>query len=394
MVSSVSSYWETPASAPSIRASYRLPIGLSATVTLIVVHCARYTCKSFDQSTWVTTWVDRQPKPCVRPKPSRRAIRDAERISGSAELKAHGYVLIKAGSPAARERRDVKYNEGAQLDPSQMGGGRGRGGKVAIGGGAGLIVLLIALLFGINPGDILGGAPQAGPEQSENPSQFAQCTRGSDINADRDCRFVAYTNSIQDYWKDNLQGYQTIQVVTFTDSVNTACGHATSAVGPFYCPADTTVYLDLGFFDQLMSQLGAQGGDAAEAYVLAHEFGHHVQNLLGTMQRVQSSGQRTGPTSPAVRLELQADCYAGVWFKHATEDPQSPISEVTEEDLRRAVDAAQAVGDDRIQEKMQGQVSPETWTHGSAAMRREWLAQGFNTGDPNKCDTFARNALN
>ena len=303
-------------------------------------------------------------------------------------------LLIKADSPAARERRDVKYNEGAQLDPSQMGGGRGRGGKVAIGGGAGLIVLLIALLFGINPGDILGRAPQAGPEQSENPSQFAQCTRGSDINADRDCRFVAYTNSIQDYWKDNLQGYQTIQVVTFTDSVNTACGHATSAVGPFYCPADTTVYLDLGFFDQLMSQLGAQGGDAAEAYVLAHEFGHHVQNLLGTMQRAQSSGQRTGPTSPAVRLELQADCYAGVWFRHATEDPQSPISEVTEEDLRRAVDAAQAVGDDRIQEKMQGQVSPETWTHGSAAMRREWLAQGFNTGDPNKCDTFARNALN
>src|SRR5687768_5998456 len=122
------------------------------------------------------------------------------------------------GISTARGWRDVKYNEGAQLDPSQMGGRRGgSGGKIAIGGGAGLIVLLIALLFGINPGDILGGAPQAGPEQSENPSQFAQCTRGSDINTDRDCRFVAYTNSIQDYWKDNLQGYQTIQVVTFTD---------------------------------------------------------------------------------------------------------------------------------------------------------------------------------
>jgi uncharacterized protein len=302
---------------------------------------------------------------------------------------------IKAGIPVARGRRDVKYNEGAQLDPSQMGGGRrGSGGKIAIGGGAGLIVLLIALLFGINPGDIMGGTPQAGPEQSEEPSQFAQCTRGSDINADRDCRFVAYTNSIQDYWKDNLQGYQTIQVVTFTGSVNTACGNATSAVGPFYCPADTTVYLDLDFFDQLTGQLGAQGGDAAEAYVLAHEFGHHVQNLVGTMQRVQSGGQRSGPTSPAVRLELQADCYAGAWFRHATEDPASPISEVTQEDLDRAVDAAQAVGDDRIQEKMQGQVSPESWTHGSAAMRHRWLAQGFNTGDPNKCDTFARNALN
>jgi predicted metalloprotease len=153
------------------------------------------------------------------------------------------------------------------------------------------------------------------------------------------------------------------------------------------------VYLDLGFFDQLTGQLGAQGGDAAEAYVLAHEFGHHIQNLTGTMQRVQSSRQGTGPTSPGVRLELQADCYAGVWFRHATEDPQSPITEVTQEDLDRAVDAAQAVGDDRIQQKMQGQVSPETWTHGSAAMRRQWLAQGFNTGDPNKCDTFAKNAL-
>jgi predicted metalloprotease len=300
----------------------------------------------------------------------------------------------KPGIPGAREWSDVKYNEGAQLDPSQMGGGRGRGGKVAIGGGAGLIVVVLALLFGLNPGDLLGGAQQAGPEESGAPSPFAQCTRGSDINADRDCRFVAYTNSIQDYWTDTLQGYQTIKVHTFTGSTNTACGHATSAVGPFYCPADTSVYLDLGFFDQLTGQLGAQGGDAAEAYVLAHEFGHHIQNLTGTMQRVQSSGQATGPTSPGVRLELQADCYAGVWFRHATEDPQSPISEVTQEDLDRAVDAAQAVGDDRIQERMQGQVRPETWTHGSAAKRREWLARGFNTGDPNKCDTFARNALN
>jgi predicted metalloprotease len=153
---------------------------------------------------------------------------------------------IKAGVWVARGGRDVKYNEGAQLDPSQMGGGRGgSGGKIAIGGGAGLVVLIIALLLGINPGDILGGAQQAGPETSDNPGQFAQCTRGADINTDRDCRFVAYTNSIQEYWNDNLQDYQEIDVVTFTGSVNTACGHATSAVGPFYCPADSMVYLDL-----------------------------------------------------------------------------------------------------------------------------------------------------
>jgi predicted metalloprotease len=164
-------------------------------------------------------------------------------------------------------------------------------------------------------------------------------------------------------------------------------------VGPFYCPADTTVYLDLGFFDQLTTQLGAEGGDAAEAYVLAHEFGHHIQQLTGTMARVQGGPQGTGPTSAGVRLELQADCYAGVWFSHATSDPDSPISEVSPDDLDRALDAAAAVGDDRIQQKAQGQVTPESWTHGSAANRQKWLQRGFSTGDPERCDTFAAGAL-
>ncbi|HSU36608.1 MAG TPA: neutral zinc metallopeptidase [Propionibacteriaceae bacterium] len=287
----------------------------------------------------------------------------------------------------------MKYNEGAQLDPSQMGGGRrGGGGKVALGGGAGLIVVVLALLFGINPNDIIGTGT-AEPENTSGATPFAQCTRGSDISKERDCRFVAFTNSIQAYWGDNVQDYQVIKVNTFTGSIDTACGHATSAVGPFYCPGDTSVYLDLAFFDQLTSQLGAQGGDAAEAYVLAHEFGHHVQNLVGTMREVQGGGQGTGPKSPGVRLELQADCYAGAWFNHATSDPESPIAEVTQEDLNRAIDAAEAVGDDRIQEKMQGQVNPESWTHGSAANRKKWLMQGFTTGDPTKCDTFAAGAL-
>jgi predicted metalloprotease len=285
----------------------------------------------------------------------------------------------------------VKYKEGAELDPSQMGGGRGgSGGKIAIGGGAGLIVLIIALLFGINPGDILGGTPQAGPEQSANPSQFAQCTRGADINTDRDCRFVAYTNSIQEYWNDNLQGYQEIQVVTFTGSVNTACGHATSAVGPFYCPADSTVYLDLEFFDQLTGQLGAQGGDAAEAYVLAHEFGHHIQNLTGTMRRVQGSGQGSGPTSPAVRLELQADCYAGVWGHVASRDGRAAQGkvELDPDDLEEGLRAASAIGDDTIQKRSSGRVMPDKFTHGSSAQRVEWFRRGFSSGDPNACNTF------
>jgi predicted metalloprotease len=274
-----------------------------------------------------------------------------------------------------------------------MGGRGGNRGKIAIGGGAGLLLAVIALLLGINPGDLLGGGQMTDPGDGGATTPFAQCTRGSDINANRECRFVAYTNSIQDYWAGTLEGYQEIKVETFEVQVSTACGTASSAVGPFYCPADTSVYLDLGFFDQLIGQLGAQGGDAAEAYVLAHEFGHHVQNLTGTMARVQQGGQTSGPRSPAVRLELQADCYAGVWFRHATEDPESPISDVSTEDLNRAIDAAAAVGDDRIQKRMQGQVSLESWTHGSAANRQEWLLRGFETGDPNQCNTFAAGAL-
>ena len=219
----------------------------------------------------------------------------------------------------------MKYNEGAQLDPSQMGGGGGRrGGGIAIGGGAGVLVLLLALLFGVNPGDILGGGTAA-PEQTTGATPFAQCTRGSDISRDRDCRFVAFTNSIQDYWGETLQGYDEIQVNTFIGSG----GHGLRQARPPRSgrstarptPRSTSI---CRFFDQLTGQLGAQGGDAAEAYVLAHEFGHHVQNLTGAMRQVQGSGQGTGPKSPGVRLELQADCYAGAWFKHATEDPNEP----------------------------------------------------------------------
>jgi predicted metalloprotease len=288
----------------------------------------------------------------------------------------------------------MKYRDDAQLDPSQMGGSRGGGGKIAIGGGAGVIVLLLALFLGINPGDLMGGtsSPQAEPSGTA-AVPYQQCTKGADISRDRECRFVAYTNSIQSYWAGAYDGYQKIQVVPFTGQVSTACGTATSAVGPFYCPGDTTVYLDTGFFDELTSKLGAKGGDSAEAYVFAHEFGHHIQNLTGVMQKVQSQGQQTGPTSGGVRLELQADCYAGVWMNHTTKDPNSPIESLTQDDLNRAVDAAAAVGDDRIQERMQGQVNPESWTHGSAANRQKWLQTGFESGDPNTCDTFAAGAL-
>lgn len=287
----------------------------------------------------------------------------------------------------------MQYNEGARLDPSQMGGGGGgRGGGVAVGGGASILILILAMIFGFDPGALLGGGTSSAPgESSQNP--FAACTSGADIAENRDCRFVAYTNSIQSYWSQALPGYQQSKTVMFDNQIQTACGAATSAVGPFYCPADAQVYLDGTFFDQMLPQLGAKGGDAAEAYVIAHEYGHHIQNLTGVMEQVQRQGQQTGPTSGQVRLELQADCYAGAWFRHSTTDPNSPIAALTQDDLDRAVDAAVAVGDDRIQRTQTGTVQPDSWTHGSSAQRKKWLATGFNTGDPKQCDTFATNNL-
>lgn len=289
----------------------------------------------------------------------------------------------------------MQYNPNARLDPSQMGsGGSRRGTTIALGGGAGILVLIVAMLFGLNPNDLMGAVPAGEDTSQTQTNQFAHCRQGADIANDRDCRFVAYTNSIQAYWAKVYSGYQQAQTVVFDDQVATACGTATSAVGPFYCPADQTIYLDDSFFDQMLQrQLGAAGGDAAEAYVIAHEYGHHISNLTGVLTQAQSSGNTTGPKSAQVRLELQADCYAGAWLANAAADPESPIQQITADDVNRAVDAARAVGDDRIQMKSTGAVSPESWTHGSAAMRKKWLAIGFNSGDPSRCNTFAAGAL-
>lgn len=295
----------------------------------------------------------------------------------------------------------MQYNPSSPLDSSQMGrqggsgsrGSGGRGGTVALSGGAGLLIIVLALVFGFDPSILLQEAATGGAAYTNTDDTYDDCVDGASIEQHRECRYVAYTNSIQAYWTHALPGYQQAQTVTFTGQTSTACGVATSAVGPFYCSADQTIYLDTGFFDGMLARLGAQGGDAAEAYVVAHEYGHHVQELTGVLGQVQAAGQQTGPTSPQVRLELQADCYAGVWFAHADADPNGPISGVTEDDLARAMDAAIAVGDDRIQEQSNGKVSPESWTHGSSAQRREWLSVGFTTGDPNQCATFSADAL-
>jgi uncharacterized protein len=269
---------------------------------------------------------------------------------------------------------------------------------MAVGGGVGgIVVILLVLLAGGDPSALLGeGGEQGAPPPGGG---LQECTTAGDVESQAECRFVVVENSLREFWVRQFEAsrerYADAGFTTFTGAVSTGCGSASSQVGPFYCPADRGVYLDLGFFEVLRTRLGAKGGDFAEAYVLAHEYGHHVQNLTGQMERVSRSD--TGESSDAVRLELQADCYAGVWAFHATTTQtrtgQPLITEITRDDIAEAVDAAETVGDDYIQERMGGTVSPETWTHGSSEQRRRWFEKGLASGDPNGCDTFAPGAL-
>jgi uncharacterized protein len=281
----------------------------------------------------------------------------------------------------------MTFKPGAQLDPGQVRDMRGRGGTLAIGGGLGGVVLVvIVLLLGGSPSDVAGllsGTTIGGANGVPNSSLVEQCQTGADANAREDCRIIGYVNSIQAYWSTAVKNYTLAPTTFFTDSISTGCGQATSAVGPFYCPPDSSVYIDLGFFDELQSRFGAQGGPFAEAYVIAHEYGHHVQDLLGTLQ---NGGGGTGAESISVRTELQADCFAGIWADHAVET--NLLEPITAAQVAQALDAASAVGDDRIQAQ-QGQVNPETWTHGSSAERQKWFQTGLDSGAVTDCDTFS-----
>jgi predicted metalloprotease len=304
----------------------------------------------------------------------------------------------------------MKYNRRARLDTSQVRDTRRMGGRgVAVGGGGVgivgvLIYLLVSYVGGSGAGQaattILGQLGQSGqPATADNSEIQQQCRTGQDANTKLECAVVADIDSIQAYWTRELPklGRQYVEVPTvwFAGQVSTGCGAADSGAGPFYCPADKRVYIDLSFYDEIKTEFRANGGLFVDAYVLAHEYGHHVQDLLGIESKVRT---RQGAASDSVRLELQADCFAGVWAKHATEPGPNGrpalIASIDQQDFRNALQVAGRIGDDWIQKNLgNGQVNQKTFTHGSGAQREKWLTTGYRTGDPNACDTFATQNL-
>ena len=282
-------------------------------------------------------------------------------------------------------------------DNANIGGGRvsKRGRNAALGaGGGGLIVIALFVVSQLVGVDLTGLAPviQGGGTPTDQSTDLDKCQTGEDANEDIECRMVGAAAALDTYWETQVDGYTSpADMVIFTDSVTTGCGNATSATGPFYCPPDQKIYLDTAFYDDLRTQFGATGGPLAQLYVVAHEWGHHIQNITGTMNGLDLQDQ--GPTSDGVRLELQADCYAGSWVKAASTVPDEngvPFLEVpTDAEIADALNAAAAVGDDHIQETMGGgQVNPETWTHGSSESRQKWFTTGYTQG-VGACDTFA-----
>ncbi len=294
----------------------------------------------------------------------------------------------------------MRFNPRARIDQSQTehrssgGGGRG-GGRLTIGG-----VLVLGAVFLVNQFtgvDISALVPDDG---SGSTVESSNCRTGVDANASDQCAIDLLTTSVQAYWASTFPDqagdqYQQARTVTFSGSTSSGCGAAQAAMGPFYCPNDSTIYIDTSFKDDmLVEQLGAEGGTFALAYVVAHEYGHHVQNQLKVLGRIRT---QQGARSDSVKTELMADCLGGMWAGAAesTRDSEgtSIIEGLTADDIDRAIDAAKAVGDDRIQQRSGGTVNEETWTHGSSAARAKWFNIGLRQGDLAACNTFAPGAV-
>ncbi len=292
----------------------------------------------------------------------------------------------------------MSFNDNASLDTSRMGGGGGGGrGPVVAGGGLlGLVVLVLSLFFP----SVFGGGGGTGPQGGGQSQGFEECETGADANRSAKCRMVGGENSLVDFWSNQPQlkaaleqqgqDFPPARVRVYSGTTQSQCGTASNQVGPFYCPLDRGIYIDTDFFSIMESQLGAQDGPLAELYILAHEYGHHVQNLYGVLEESQKDPR--GADSGAVRVELMADCFAGMWVQDAsgTKDAKGVtlLEEPTDEQIRNALGAAKSVGDDEIQKKSSGQVNPEDWTHGSAKARQGWFIKGMKAQSINDCDTF------
>ena len=290
-------------------------------------------------------------------------------------------------------RRSENVEDRTGGAPEGSGGGFPLGG-LHIGGGALIILVIVGMLFGINPLEMLGllGGGGGTVEQQQSAPQYGPQSNGpasstAEVNKDFSRAVLGDT---EDVWgalfKSLGRRYDPPKLVLYRNMTSSACGHAVAAVGPFYCPADQDLYLDTSFFNELHTRFGAPG-EFAQAYVIAHEVGHHVQNLLGTMEKVQARMQRGDERTAnalSVRLELQADCYAGVWGFYAQKR-----NLIDAKDVESGLAAAAAVGDDRIQKQTQGYVVPDSFTHGSAQQRTHWFSTGLGSGDVRDCDTFA-----
>jgi predicted metalloprotease len=290
----------------------------------------------------------------------------------------------------------------SRVDVSGVDDRRGVGGGVAIGGGVGVVGLVVYLIYallgggGADPSQLqlpVGSGQSQGQNGGETRDQLqARCNSSGALDRYTDCRLIKVYNVADDVWSAEFQRrglpYTSPRFAFFSGATNTGCGQASAEVGPFYCPPDQEIYFELSFLDQLQRQFGAQG-QFAQAYIAAHEFGHHLQTLLGTEPKVRAQQQRSPSLANrySVALELQADCYAGVWAKLADQAGQNGVN-LTQDNIAEALRAAGAVGDDRIQAKVQGRVDPESFTHGTAAQRQQWFSTGYGGGDMDSCNTF------